>query len=120
MHRTHAYRAVYWGGAGHWLNVDVALREAGAEGVTLDALLSQLRQSARVTPPYTAQELLDELDRRSGTRLFSALLSACERAPFPDFEATLQKLGVPAGPSADTSAAPNALRSALFAPQAPK
>ena len=120
MHRTHAYRAVYWGGAGHWLNVDVALREAGAPGVTLDALLSQLRQDARVTPPYTARELLDELDQRSGTRLFSALQAACEQAPFPDFEPTLQKLGVPAGSSADTSAAPNALRSALFAAQAPK
>jgi hypothetical protein len=118
MHQSHAYRAVYWGGAGHWLMADVALREASAGGTTLDALLSQLRAEARMSPPYSARELLTRLDELSGTQLFSALLAHCQAHPFPDVEPTLRSLGVDQEGPLPTSA--SALRSALFAPQAEK
>ncbi|HEX6240779.1 MAG TPA: hypothetical protein VFZ61_07795, partial [Polyangiales bacterium] len=114
MHQTHGYRAVYWGGAGHWLNVDMALRAAGAGQPTLDTLLTWLRAEARLAPPYRAQELLAMLDQRSGTRLFSALLADCQSRPFPEFEASLRALGVGEHGVLDES---SSLRDALFAPQ---
>lgn len=118
MHQSHAYRAVYWGGAGHWLWVDVALREASAGRTSIDTLLTQLRAEARMSPPYSARELLARLDQLSNTQLFSALLTQCEAQPFPDFEPTLRALGVAQdGPLATST---RALRDALFAPQAEK
>jgi hypothetical protein len=120
MSRSHAYRAVYWGGAGHWLQVDLALRAASQGRQSLDALLSQLRKEARLTPPYTARELLTRLDQLSHTQLFSALLAQCERAPFPEVEPSLEALGVSRDGSLSEEAAAEARRSALFAPQPTK
>jgi hypothetical protein len=116
MHQSHGYRAVYWGGAGHWLNVDVALRRAGGPE-TLDTLLSWLRSEARISPPYRASELLAMLNRRSGTQLFSALEAHCQSQPFPEFESSLRALGV--GDDGSLASHGAALRDALFAPRAP-
>jgi hypothetical protein len=118
MHQRRTYRAVYWGGAGHWLMVDVALRQASAGRTTLDILLSQLRAEARISPPYSARELLTRLDQLSHTGLFSALLAHCQAQPFPEFEPTLRSLGI--DPERPGTASARALRSALFAPQAEK
>jgi predicted metalloprotease with PDZ domain len=120
MHGTHAYRAVYWGGAGHWLKLDLALREASAGELGIDSLLTQLRSEARLTPPYSARELLARLDQLSHTQLFSALLAACEREPFPDVEPALEALGVTSDDHLRDEPTLKARRDGLFAPQAPK
>lgn len=115
MHQTSAYRSVYWGGAGHWLNVDVALRKQHAP--TLDQLLHRLREQARLTPPYSAHELLQKLDQLSGTTLFSALEQHCEQARFPDFEGSLRALGYGRDTLIHDDPAADQLRNTLFAAQ---
>jgi hypothetical protein len=92
MHQTHAYRAVYWGGAGSLLLADLALRRESAGEQTLDALLSRVRDEARMAPAYSANELLERLDALSSSHLFRELGARCEQAPFPDFEATVHAL----------------------------
>lgn len=117
MHRTYAYRAVYWGGAGYWLKVDVALRQETS--LTLDALLSRLREEARLSPPYSADELLTRLDELSQTKLFTGLAKACETQAFPEVEPLLRALGAePDGYVEDAELA--RVRAAIFAPQPAK
>jgi predicted metalloprotease with PDZ domain len=118
MHRTGAYRAVYWGGAAYWLMVDVALRQRTNGTKSVDQLLSVLRRDARLTPPYRAQELVGRLDKLSGTTLFSELAAACERVSFPDYEPSLQALGLRPGEPLGQAEQP--LRDALFAAQRAK
>lgn len=92
MHQTHAYRAVYWGGAGSMLLADVALRQESAGALTLDDLLARIRSEARMAPTYSASELLARMDELAHSQLFRALGARCEAATFPDFEPTLRAL----------------------------
>jgi hypothetical protein len=118
MHQTHAYRAVYWGGAAALLLADVALRKESAGKLTLDGLLTRIRREDRMTPEYGARELLARMDALSGSQTFSALAARCEVEPFPDFEATLRALGADATESAPEGAELSAIRAQIFAPQA--
>jgi hypothetical protein len=121
MHRTHAYRRVYWGGAGHLLVADVALRRKSRGAQTLDRLLSALRAEVRSSiQPLSARHVLARLDALGGAGLFSQLAERSETDPFPDFEPTLAALGVNAAGALEPHAPLAALREALFAPQPAK
>jgi predicted metalloprotease with PDZ domain len=116
MHRTHAYRSVYWGGAGQLLIADVELRRASDGAKTLDDLLAALRAESSGLAPRSAQAVLDRLDALGGVTLFGARGRDAERRAFPDFEPTLEALGVRADGTLSEAAPLAALRDALFAP----
>jgi predicted metalloprotease with PDZ domain len=115
MHQTHAYRAVYWGGAGALLMADLALRTESQGALTLDDLLTRIRGEARMAPAYSARELLARMDELAHSQLFRALAARCEESAFPDFEPALRALGVDTdgGVKEDDSG----LQRAIFAPR---
>jgi hypothetical protein len=115
MHQSHAYRAVYWGGAGALLLADLALRERSAGALSLDDLLKQIREEARMAPAYSARELLARMDELSHSALFRALGERCEASAFPDFEPGLRALGVDARGHVKEEAELAALRQQIFA-----
>lgn len=120
MHRTHAYRAVYWSGAAFWLKRDVALRARTQNHASLDTLTEALRADGATRAVWSARELLARLDALSGDDAFSAALEEVERSAMPDFEPTLAALGVRGASGAISldDAAPLAdIRRALFAPR---
>jgi hypothetical protein len=117
MHRTHAYRSVYWGGAGHLLMADVELRRVSRGEKTLDQLLSALRAETDGPTPLAGRTALARLDALGGVALFGQLAEQAERKAFPDFEPTLQALGVDRNGALSKTAPLAALRDALFAAQ---
>ena len=117
MHRTRAYRSVYWGGAGHLLMADVALRRRSHGRETLDGLLSALRAETHGPSPMSARVALLRLDALGGGELFGAIATHSQAHAFPDFEPTLQALGVDHTGSLHKVAPLAELRRALFAPQ---
>jgi hypothetical protein len=119
MHQTHAYRSVYWGGAGSLLEADLALRQQSAGKLTLDRLLARIRSEARMAPTYSASELLERMDALAGTHLFRDLGARCESAPFPDFEPSLRALGVDAQGRVRETAELASLRAQIFGPSEP-
>jgi M61 glycyl aminopeptidase len=118
MHRTRAYRSVYWGGAGFLLIADVELRRASGGAKTLDGLLSALRAESSELTPRSARAVLAQLDALGGVTLFGALARAVETRSFPDFEPTLKALGVRADGTLSEAAPLATLRDALLAPVA--
>ncbi|BDU15085.1 hypothetical protein [Lysobacter auxotrophicus] len=85
---------VYWAGAAFWLQADVALRRDHAS--SLDAVLSQysaccLRGTGEVAPA----EFLSELDRLSGTTVFSANYARfVQSREFPSVDGVYRDLGI--------------------------
>jgi predicted metalloprotease with PDZ domain len=120
MHQTHAYRSVYWGGAGQLLIADVELRRRSGGAKTLDGLLAALRAESPGLTPLSAQAVLARLDALGGVTLFGALARHVETHAFPDFEPTLAALGVRADGTLSEAAPLAALRDALFAAQSAK
>jgi hypothetical protein len=120
MHRTHAYRSVYWGGAGQLLVADVELRRSSGGAQTLDRLLAALRAESPGLTALSAQAVLARLDALGGGALFGALARHAESHAFPDFEPTLRALGVRADGTLSETAELAAVRDALFAPQSEK
>jgi hypothetical protein len=119
MHLTHAYRRVYWGGAAFWLAADVALRRDSHGHTSLDSVLAALRAEGALSRVWTARALLHRLDVLGGRPLFSQGYAAAEQRDFPEFESTLEALGVrlSGGELELDDAAPLAeLRRSLFAP----
>jgi hypothetical protein len=119
MHQTHAYRAVYWGGAGALLVADLALRKESQGALTLDDLLTRIRGEARMAPAYSARELLARMDELAHSQLFRALGARCEESAFPDFEPALRALGVDAEGRVQKESELAELRRAIFAPRRP-
>lgn len=82
MRQTFAFRRVYWGGAAFALELDVALRRQGS---SLDALLARLEDCCTEQyEPWSAQRLISELDRLSGSSLPSEIAArhlAAEQIP---------------------------------------
>lgn len=119
MHSSHRYRRVYWGGAAFWLNVDVALRASSHGHATLDSLFAALRSEGALARVWSADELMSRLDELGQTTIFSDALRTCEARSFPEFEPTLEALGVRGkdGALALDDAAPLAeLRRSMTAP----
>jgi len=101
LSRTHeGTMRVYWAGAAFWLESDVALRRDHA--TSLDRVLSQysaccLQGTGEVAP----LEFLGELDRLSGTKVFSANYARMvESREFPSLDAVYRDLAIRTGEGA--------------------
>jgi len=85
---------VYWAGAAFWLQADVALRRDHAS--SLDRVLSQysaccLRGTGEIAP----QAFLADLDRLSGTKVFSSNYARLvDSREFPSLDATYRDLAI--------------------------
>ena len=95
LSRTHeGTMRVYWAGALFWLQADVALRRD--HGTTLDRVLSQysaccLKGTGEVAPA----DFLAELDRLSGTKVFSKNYARfVESREFPSLDETYRDLAI--------------------------
>ncbi len=120
MYQTYAFRAVYWGGAAYFLRADVELRRRTKGLHSLDTVLTTLRERHDAhTRIWRAEELLAELDRIAGARVFVPLAAQEVRRPFPNYAATLAALGIcDAGRRLDDTAPLVAIRRAIFGPRA--
>ena len=66
MHQQGGYQKVYWGGAGAWMKVDLALREATSGDHGLDDLMREIWTCCADKPGvWTAERLLEILERKS-------------------------------------------------------
>ncbi|MGE3105467.1 MAG: hypothetical protein AB7K14_09495 [Lysobacterales bacterium] len=94
MHRADAYMPVYWGGAGFWLEAELALIEQ--RQLDLDQLLDRFR--ACCLPPsedWNGPRFLAALDRLSESTIFTDTARRYWRQRgFPDLGASLQRLGI--------------------------
>ena len=90
------YRRVYWGGASVFLEADLRLRAQSEGRQSLDTALEGIARCCLAEHRrWPAAELLEAMDRATGTTLFSEL--ARERldvGEFPDFQSQLVRAGV--------------------------
>lgn len=119
MHRTHAYRPVYWGGAAFFLMADVALRRATDGVQTLDSVFRKLLSENAPRRFVALRDLLSYMDASAGVSVFVPLADTCLERSFPDVEPVLGALGAfgTLGDDAYQRAELAALRDAIFAPQ---
>jgi hypothetical protein len=116
---TYDFRKIYWGGASYWLNVDVELRRRSSGHVTVDSVLTKLRERDRQRGVWTMRAMIDALDALAGTPVFSFVLEKAQHEEFPAFEQVLSDLGVRGqGESIelDDAAALAGIRRAIFTP----
>jgi len=96
MGQSPAFQRVYWSGAAYWLGVDVDLRRATRGKITLDTALAAFRGCC--LPAYREwkpEEFVAKLDGLAGVHTFTRQyhrFAAMKR--FPDWRATLARLGV--------------------------
>jgi len=96
MHETGSYQRVYWAGAALAFMFDVNLRSRSRGRLDLDHAMRHLTRCCRTRARMSsARELLGEIDRFAGGRLFGDLASRhLDESSFPDVEVVLQRLGV--------------------------
>jgi hypothetical protein len=117
MHATHAYRPVYWGGAAYFLIADVRLRQETKGAQSLDEVLGALRRDEE-QESWSLPALLARMDDLAGRSLFVPLAAASLNRRFPDFEPTLNALGVE-GDALRDDAPLAGLRAAIFGRRSP-
>jgi hypothetical protein len=85
---------VYWAGAAFWLQADVALRRD--HDTSLDRVLSQYSQCCLSGTGYvSAAAFLAELDRLSGTTVFSSQYARyVDSREFPSLDTTYRELSI--------------------------
>jgi hypothetical protein len=96
MGHYHAYRFVYWSGAALMLKADVALRETTNGKESLDTILEKCRKIfLPEDKTWNGKEMLDEMDRLSGTTIFNNLYNEyISQKDFPINNVWLEKLGI--------------------------
>ena len=87
---------VYWSGAALMLMADTHLRSASGGKASLDSVLQSLQHCCMENgKSWRARELMLELDRLGGTKIFSRLYrDHVHNEEFPNLEQTWQALGV--------------------------
>jgi hypothetical protein len=92
----HNYPLVYWSGASFALLADVALRERSAGRQSLDSVLAELTACCAVSErPWTAQQVIERLDRAAGMPLFGELYRQQVLSPtLPELGALYGRLGL--------------------------
>lgn len=90
------YQRVYWGGAGLMLEADLRLREQTGGTQSLDTALEGIaRCCLGQERRWPAVELLEQMDRATGTTVFADLARERLDVPeFPDFQSQLVRAGV--------------------------
>ncbi|MFO0636865.1 MAG: hypothetical protein U0168_28885 [Nannocystaceae bacterium] len=96
MHETHAYQAVYWGGAAIAFELDVAMRLADPSGDGFDAAMRHLRGCCGDSVVQVqADTLLQELDRWYGKPWFTRVARRqLDARGFADTDAIFARLGI--------------------------
>jgi len=101
MYRDGTYMRVYWEGAAMLLIADVRLRQMTAGKQSLDSALESLNDCCSTTDrAWSARELFDELDKVTGTIIFSEIYNQhVTSRDFPDLSRTYRALGITVGAS---------------------
>ena len=96
MGRGGLYLRAYWGGAAYMLAADMRLRRQKDAARSLDSVLAGLARCCSDTMRrYSAEEIVAQLDRASGTSVFSELAAEwIERPGFPDYERLFRELDI--------------------------
>ena len=96
MHRTHAFKRVYWAGAAFWLTVDVDLRRDSAGKHSLDDVLGRFRDCC--LPAYrewTPEEFVARLDALAASDIFGKRYREfAAQKQFPDWRRVFAELGL--------------------------
>jgi hypothetical protein len=123
MYRDGAYMRVYWGGAAIMLLADWRLRERSSGEQSLDLALARLRECCLAPDTaWHARALFEQLDRISGTQVFSELYERHVASnEFPDLSETYAALGLAVDASGNsvellTHAPAIAVRDAIMTP----
>jgi hypothetical protein len=110
---AHAYQTwnfsmVYWAGAAFALMADVELRRASYGTRSLDDLMIELTKScANDSRPYSAQEVLDHMDRIAGTPIMAALQRRWVMGPnLPELTQLYAQLGIEVAADGSTTSVP--------------
>jgi hypothetical protein len=118
MPHAHNYQIVYWAGAAIALMLDVELRASSEGRLSLDLVLSRLRERPEwFTRARTARELLQAFDQIAALPVCAALAKRHMHGELPQLKSLFEQLGVALGPQAPTrTAAPLAwVRDAILA-----
>jgi len=96
MKQRRSFMRVYWAGAAYFLNVDVALRQAGLPMQSLDDVLKEFKRCCLARDRYwSAKAIIDEFDRISGSAIFSSeYYRVIDRTRFPAYEHSFRALGI--------------------------
>ncbi|MFT5429971.1 MAG: hypothetical protein ACI9OJ_000644 [Myxococcota bacterium] len=95
MHKTRAYKRVYWGGAFYAMALDVALREGSGGAKTLDGAMVAVRKRFSHSRPVPGLELLAGIDDWYGKPLAVPMARrAMSATTFPDVAPLLKRLGI--------------------------
>jgi hypothetical protein len=99
MGRSGSFLRVYWSGAAYWLTVDMELRRTSGGKLTLDTALSRFRDCC--LPAYgewKPEDFVARLDAVLGVTSFTRHYREFARMKrFPDWQASLARLGVRVG-----------------------
>ena len=96
MMRDRAFMRVYWSGAAIALLADVELRRRSQGTQSLDTALAAFRDCCLPADrSWNARDLMQQLDRLTGTRVFMALYREhIDADDFPDLDALYGELGL--------------------------
>jgi hypothetical protein len=106
MPYAHNYQIVYWAGAAIALMLDVELRAHSEGRLSLDLILSRLREQPEwYARARSATELLQAFDRLAGRPVCAPLASRHMHGELPQLQALFEQLGVALGSDAPTRTA---------------
>lgn len=119
MGERHAFQRVYWSGTAYWLDVDVELRRASANRLSVDEALR--RFDACCLPSerrWATDEFVAKLDALLGVDVFARRFREFRvRRDFPDLAPVYAKLGIRRDGDAlrfDEAAADSSVRGAIM------
>jgi hypothetical protein len=116
MPYAHNYQIVYWAGAAIALMLDVELRAQSQGRLSLDVILSRLREQPEwYVRARSARELLQAFDRLAGTPVCAALASRHMHGELPQLKALFEQLGVAQSASSRMAAPLAWVRDAILA-----
>ena len=95
MHKTRAYKRVYWGGAASALLTDIRIRDQAGSQRSLDDAIRTLRPMCRSPEDWSAAGICKRLDTWAGSPMFTQTAAyVLKQTAFPDMNALLAPLGV--------------------------
>lgn len=96
MWRERAFRRIHWTGASYFLRVDLHLRQASDGEHSVDSALAAFARCCHNTDrSWNARQLIEQLDRLSGTRIWRQEHQRMIDAPAePELDWAMEQLGI--------------------------
>jgi predicted metalloprotease with PDZ domain len=96
MRAERAYMQVYWSGAAIFLLADIELRDTSAQRQSLDRVLGAFADCCLLEArDWTGRDFLEQLDRLSGSDVFTRLAAAHRDSDrFPELAVAYERLGL--------------------------